>query len=164
MKSRSRKLAALVAVWLALGQAGSLVAARPAEADKEAFRRVSDRLLCQCGCHYGLSHCPHLECPSAPVMRKAIQEKLGAGLSEEQVVKAMVADFGPAVLGAPPAEGFNLTAWIMPFFALALGLWAAIAVLRRWRAAPATPPAAGGAAVSDQNRAAAERELRRLEE
>ena len=78
MKSRSKKIAG--AVWL-VGLAASLLlpALLPAQpADEAAFRRVSDKLICQCGCNYGLSNCPPLDCPSAPVLRQAIRDKLAA--------------------------------------------------------------------------------------
>lgn len=161
MKSRSRTIAFALTAWLALTSAGAAQTY-----DKAAYLRISDKLICQCGCHYGLSQCPHLECPSAPAMRKAIQQKVSAGLSEEQVLKAMVADFGPAVLAAPPAEGFNLTAWVMPFVALAAGLLLVITVIRRLLARPGGPEAApaGDAAALEQYRAHAERESKRLEE
>jgi cytochrome c-type biogenesis protein CcmH len=162
MKSRSRKVA--IAAWLA-GLAASLLL--PAlllaqQKDDAAFRRVSDRLICQCGCNYGLSHCPHLDCPSAPVLRQAIREKLAAGLSEEQVLKAMVADFGPAVLGAPPAEGFNWSAWIMPFAALLVGLYLVQRVVRAWRRRQ--PAATVDPALVERYQKSIEREMKHLEE
>lgn len=129
---------------------------------KDAFNRISDKLICQCGCHYGLTHCPHLNCPSAPSLRAAIREKLAAGLGEEQVLKTLVAEFGLALLAAPPAEGFNLAVWVMPFVALGLGLWAAVTVARRWRARP--PAAVADAAIVEQYHSQAERDIKRLEE
>jgi cytochrome c-type biogenesis protein CcmH len=157
-----KPLAALLALGLLLV---ALPLALPAQqtppVDKEAFNRISDKLICQCGCNYGLRHCPHLQCPSAPVMRAAIQEKLAAGLSEQAIVEAMVAQFGPAALAAPPAEGFNLTAWVMPFAALLLGLWLATVVVRRWRRQPA--PSAEPA-LMDRYRSQIEAEMKDLEE
>ena len=45
------------------------------------------------------------------------------------------------VLSAPPAAGFNLTAWVMPFVALVLGGLLVVYFVRqfraRWVAAPA---------------------------
>jgi len=158
----AKKHAAL-ALLACLLLAAPLVAQQPAEqAAKDAFQRVSDKLICQCGCNYGLSHCPHLECPSAPVLRAAIRQQLAAGKSEEQVLQAMVADFGPAVLAAPPAEGFNLTAWVMPFVALVLGLWLAIVVARRWHARRRA--AAPDPYLLERYRTNLEREMKRLEE
>lgn len=161
MKWRSRKLlgTALLA-WLVTSLAPTGLAGQAA--DEAAFKRVSDKLICQCGCNYGLSNCPHLDCPSAPVLRAAIREKLTAGHSEEQVLTAMVADFGPAVLAAPPAEGFNLSAWVMPFAALLIGLFLVQRIVRQWRArrlAPAADPA-----LVERYRKDIEREMKHLEE
>lgn len=164
MKSRSkmRFAARLLAAWAVLALVAS---AQPApRVDEAAYKRISDKLICQCGCNYGLSWCPHLNCPSAPIIRQAIRDHLAAGQSEEQVLQAMVAQFGPAVLAAPPAKGFNLTAWVMPGVALAFGLWLVVYVLRRWsrRAGPAA--AADSALLDPALRERAEREMKRLEE
>ncbi len=163
MKSRSNQLAAwLLVVWLGASLLPAAPRAAGPPAEETAFRRVSDRLICQCGCSYGLSNCPHLDCPSAPVLRQAIRDKLAAGLTEEQVLKAMVADFGPAVLGAPPAEGFNWSAWIMPFAALAVGLYFVQRVVRAWRRrAPAAPV---DPALLERYQKSIEREIKHLEE
>ena len=119
MKLPRRQLPALVLAFIgALTPALFAQQSAPADANEAAFRRVSDKLICQCGCNYGLTVCPHLQCPSAPVLRAKIREGLAAGKSEPQILEAMVAEFGPAILAAPPAEGFNLTAWVMPFAAL----------------------------------------------
>lgn len=154
-------LAGALAAWLAPVVVPVLAQINPAAANKDAFERVSDRLICQCGCNYGLSHCPHLECPSAPVLRAAIREKLAQGLSEDQVLKAMVADFGPVILAAPPAEGFNLTAWVMPFAALLVGLWLAIVVVRRWRRR--APEPAADPSLVERYRSKLEQEMKHLE-
>jgi cytochrome c-type biogenesis protein CcmH len=109
-----------------------------------------------------LTNCPHLQCPSAPVLRAKIREKLAAGQSEPQILEAMVAEFGPAILAAPPAEGFNLTAWVMPFVALALGLGFVFFVARRWlvrRRSAAPDPY-----LLERYRANLEQEMKRLEE
>ena len=161
MRLRFRQLALpVLAVWLAA--VGLPVAFGAQAADEAAFRRISDKLICQCGCHYGLSNCPHLDCPSAPLLRAAIREKLAAGQSEEQALKALVADFGPVLLGAPPPEGFNLSAWVMPFLALVAGGWLVQRIVRRWRARQ--PAAVADPALVEQYRKTIEREIKRLDE
>lgn len=130
--------------------------------DEAAYKDVSDKLICQCGCNYGLSWCPHLNCPSAPIIRQAIREKLATGQSEEQVLQAMVAQFGPAILAAPPAKGFDLAAWVMPGVALLFGLVLVVYFLRRWRARSPAPVA--DPALLERYRASAEREMKRLDE
>jgi len=64
------------------------------------------------------------------------------GLTDEQIIAHFVDKYGTPVLAAPPASGFNLTAWIMPFAALALGALLAIYFLRQFRSrwAGVTPP------------------------
>jgi len=162
MKSPRKRLLGLALI--VAGAVGPALFAQqpPAQPNEEVFRRISDKLICQCGCNYGLTNCPHLQCPSAPTLRAKIREKLAAGQSEPQILEAMVAEFGPAILAAPPAEGFNLTAWVMPFVALALGLAFVYFVARRWharrRAAPADPY------LLERYRTNLEREIKRLEE
>jgi cytochrome c-type biogenesis protein CcmH len=56
------------------------------------------------------------------------------GKSDDYVVEYYVDKYGSTVLSAPPASGFNLTAWIMPFVALGVGLIIAIYCVRRFRA------------------------------
>ena len=160
LRSRLRIAALLLAGWAALAPVG--FTAQPV--DEAAYKRISDKLICQCGCNYGLSWCPHLNCPSAPIIRQAIRDRLATGQTEEQVLQALVAQFGPALLAAPPAKGFDLTAWVMPGVALVLGLFLVIYVLRRWsrRAGPA--PVADPALLDPALRDSVEREMKRLEE
>ena len=163
MKSPRRKRLALALVLTIAGAIGpALFAQSPPTPNEEAFRHISDKLICQCGCNYGLTNCPHLQCPSAPVLRAKIREKLAAGQSEPQILEAMVAEFGPAILAAPPAEGFNLTAWVMPFVALALGLGFVYFVARRWLARRRS--AAPDPYLLERYRANLEQEMKRLEE
>ena len=162
MKFPRRKLLGL-ALTLAAAVGPALFAQSPARANEEAFRRISDKLICQCGCNYGLTNCPHLQCPSAPALRAKIREKLAAGQSEPEVLQAIVAEYGLAILGAPPAEGFNLTAWVMPFVALLLGLGMVVFVARRWYARRA-PPGGADPYLLERYRANLEQEIKRLEE
>ena len=45
-------------------------------------------------------------------------------------------NYGPTVLAAPTTAGFDRTAWIMPFVALALGFAVVVLVVRSWRNRP----------------------------
>lgn len=52
------------------------------------------------------------------------------------------------ILGAPPAEGFNVLGWIMPFLAMLVGLVAIRFTVVRWRRLkPTTAPAVGTPAM-----------------
>jgi cytochrome c-type biogenesis protein CcmH/NrfF len=86
-----------------------------------AFRRVSNRLLCQCGCSYMVLSCNHVDCSSATFIRRTIQTKLAAGQSEDAIVAGFIDQYGPRILPEPPRKGFSLSAWVMPFAVLILG-------------------------------------------
>lgn len=101
--------------------------------DEAAFRRVSSRLLCQCGCGYMVLSCNHLECPSATYIRKTIRTALAEGKTEEAAFQMIVDQYGPKVLPEPPRKGFAWMAWIMPFAGLLLGGGAVAFVLYRWK-------------------------------
>ena len=67
-------------------------------------------------------------------------KQIDAGKSDEEIIAYFQNKYGTAVLAAPPASGFNLAAWIMPFVALGIGGLAAIYFLRRFRASWAGAP------------------------
>jgi cytochrome c-type biogenesis protein CcmH/NrfF len=89
--------------------------------DEAAFRRVSNRLLCQCGCSYMVLSCNHVDCSSATFIRRTIQTKLAAGVGEDAIVAGFIEQYGPRILPEPPRHGFSLSAWVMPFVVLVLG-------------------------------------------
>jgi cytochrome c-type biogenesis protein CcmH/NrfF len=71
-------------------------------------------------------------------MRDFIRDRIAAGETKSEIKDALVAEFGEAVLAAPPKEGFNLLAWVLPFLGVAVA-GGAIAVLAvRWRRASRT--------------------------
>jgi cytochrome c-type biogenesis protein CcmH len=76
-----------------------------------------------------------LELSNAPVaerMRAFIRERIAAGDSRSEIDEALVADFGEEVLAAPPKEGFNLLAWVLPLLGGALAVGALAFALVRW--------------------------------
>jgi cytochrome c-type biogenesis protein CcmH len=107
-----------------------------------------------------------LELSNAPVadrMRAFIRERIAAGDSENEISAALVAQFGEGVLAAPPKEGFNLLAWVLPLAGGALAIGALGVALRRWSRTRAEPDAA--AAPSANGRPPLDPELeRRLDE
>lgn len=127
------------ALWLGFFAAAAATLAPPASAaDSEAaFRRVSNRLLCQCGCNYMVLSCNHVECPSATYIRRVVHSSLEAGKSEDDIVAGFVAEYGAKILPEPPKQGFSWMAWIMPFLGLGLGASAVSYVLWSWKRKPA---------------------------
>jgi cytochrome c-type biogenesis protein CcmH len=65
--------------------------------------------------------------------RAFIQSLIDEGKTEAQIKDALVAQYGPTVLGLPSAHGFDLTVYLVPLAAF-LALLATLAVLLpRWR-------------------------------
>jgi cytochrome c-type biogenesis protein CcmH len=67
-------------------------------------------------------------------MKAEVAKMLDEGKSQEEILAAFADKYGTRVLSAPPVSGFNLSAWIMPFVALAIGVLAVAYVARRWKA------------------------------
>jgi cytochrome c-type biogenesis protein CcmH/NrfF len=81
-------------------------------------------------------------------MRAFIRERIAAGDSESEISEALVAQFGEGVLAAPPKEGFNLLAWVLPLAGGAVAIGALAVALRRWSRTRAEP---GSAATPSAN-------------
>jgi cytochrome c-type biogenesis protein CcmH len=118
-----------IAPGIALGQEEGLdpVPTPPLTRDE-----VSAELICQCGCGMTLLNCNHIDCPSPIPMRKIIDDKIKAGFTKEKIIQDFVDEYGEVVLAAPPKSGFNLYAWIIPIFALILGVIIVLILLLKW--------------------------------
>jgi cytochrome c-type biogenesis protein CcmH len=71
--------------------------------------------------------------PQADAERALISRLIAAGETKAQIEQAMVANYGPAVLGLPPAHGFNLTLYVLPPVVLLAGAAVLVYTLPRWR-------------------------------
>ncbi|HTT28385.1 MAG TPA: cytochrome c-type biogenesis protein CcmH [Solirubrobacteraceae bacterium] len=82
--------------------------------------------------------------PQADSERAYIRMLIAQGETKQQIINNLVAQYGPSVLGKPPAHGFNLTVYILPPAILILGVAILFVTLPRWRrrtrAAVAQPP------------------------
>ena len=70
--------------------------------------------------------------PAANRVRAYLRRAHAAGWSKARVKSALVAQFGPQVLAAPPRSGFGLVAWIAPIAAVIAGALLAVWLARRW--------------------------------
>ncbi len=111
-------------------------------ADRQRVQELAMRFMCVCSCHQILGVCNMMSCPSSGPMKAELGKLLDEGRNEESIVAHFVEKYGESVLSAPPARGFNLTAWIMPFAALGIGLAALAVFVRRFRARWSTVPSA----------------------
>jgi cytochrome c-type biogenesis protein CcmH len=109
--------------------------------DDARFRDLGHRMMCTCGCGQVLLECNHVGCQSSDKMRNQLMAALAKGDNDDLILQGFVQDYGPTVIAAPTATGFNRVAWIMPFAALALGITFVVFVVRAWKSRPA--PALG---------------------
>jgi len=66
-------------------------------------------------------------------METLITKDIDAGKDEQAILQDFVSRYGVGVLAAPPAKGFDLTAWVLPGVGLVVGLVAVIMIVRRMR-------------------------------
>jgi cytochrome c-type biogenesis protein CcmH len=66
--------------------------------------------------------------------RSYIAALIKQGDTKTEIERKLVAQYGPAVLGRPPAQGFSLSLYVLPPALLALGLAILLFTLPRWRA------------------------------
>jgi len=148
-----RRLALLALVVALMAPAGAAAA--------EPQFRMSDiesELMCPtCQSRLDMSYSP-----AADRIRAFIEEKRQLGWSEQEVKDALVADFGPAVLAAPPAEGFGLVAWLVPIALVGGGILLVVGLAVAWRRR--RPPAPGAAPVDPALDARVDAALRELDD
>lgn len=155
-------LVALLLV-LALSAAGTVVAQGPSPVSDDQVLQVAKSLYCPVCTGVPLDVCDTQACVQ---WRALIREKLEAGQSEEQIRQYFIAQYGDRVLGAPPPEGFNLGAYILPMLILLGGALAVFWSARNWlkRSTPAgspdAPPAASPISAEYADRIARELKAR----
>ena len=118
-------------------------------------------------------YCP--VCPATPLdvcstqacvqWRDLIKQKLLAGENEAQIRAYFIAQYGERVLGAPPPEGFNLGAYVLPFLLLLAGGGVLFFTLRGWvnARAHASPETLAPATLSGEYAARIAQELKEIE-
>jgi cytochrome c-type biogenesis protein CcmH len=111
--------------------------------DTARFNKLGHSMMCTCGCGQVLLECNHVGCQSSDKMRNELIAALDRGDNDDLILQGFVQNYGPTVIAAPTATGFNYVAWIMPFVALAFGMAFVVWVVRAWRNRP-TPALADG--------------------
>jgi cytochrome c-type biogenesis protein CcmH/NrfF len=82
---------------------------------------VEKALKCNCGCGLDAHSCQfQMQCGTSPVWTERIRASLEAGQDVETIKAGFVSQYGPTVLIAPPAEGFNLVGYLLPAFAIVM--------------------------------------------
>ena len=94
-----------------------------------SMNEIETELMCPtCQSRLDLSHAP-----AAEQIRSFVARKREEGWTKQQVKDALVQDFGPAVLAAPPASGVGLVAWIVPAALVVGGVGGGVALTLVWR-------------------------------
>jgi cytochrome c-type biogenesis protein CcmH len=84
----------------------------------DQVNRIGNNLYCPVCPNTPLDQCATQACVQ---WRAQIKEMLLIGQSEQQIRDYFVSQYGERVLGAPPAQGFNWLAYILPAVALLIG-------------------------------------------
>jgi cytochrome c-type biogenesis protein CcmH len=107
------------------------------------FNEIGHQMMCICGCNQILLECNHVGCPASDGMRNELMASVTRGDSDSLVEQGFVQKYGPTVLAAPTARGFDRAAYIIPFVALILGFGLIVLVIRAWKNRPAPALADG---------------------
>jgi cytochrome c-type biogenesis protein CcmH len=132
-----RRLAAALAL-LALAAAFPASAAAAAQ-PKASLTDIENDVMCV-SCKEPLAVA---ESPQAYAERGFIRTLIARGMTKSQIEQALVSQYGTAVLGKPPAHGFNLTVYILPPALVLAGAAALAFTLPKWRRRTRAAAAAG---------------------
>ena len=133
--SRKRLLQMAVVMFVAILFLGA--------GDDARFQSLGHKLMCTCSCNQILLECNHVGCTTSEKMRGELVEATDRNDSDDLTLQGFVQKYGPTVIAAPTATGFNLVAWIMPFAVLLAGTGLAVFVVKSWAHKP-IPAMAGG--------------------
>ena len=90
---------------------------------------IEDEVMCTiCGTLLGLA-----ENAQADREREFIRSLIAQGLTKQEIKDALVSEYGQSVLATPDDSGFDLTAWVLPVVAAALGAAGVGYAVWRWR-------------------------------
>jgi cytochrome c-type biogenesis protein CcmH len=100
--------------------------------------------------------------PAARQIKDFIAQRIEAGDSKSEIKDKLVADYGPQILAAPPKEGFDLLAWLLPIGGLLGG--ALVLGLLAWRWSRRREPATAAEQLDPALERRLDQELARFDE
>ncbi len=132
------QIAAVCAVLVFSVGAGQDMSAR--------YDKLGHAMMCTCGCNQVLLECNHVGCTVSTQMEGELRDALSRGDNDHLILQNFVQKYGPPVLAAPPQQGFDAIAWIVPGLVFLLGTLGAAFLIRRWQV---RTPAATAQASTD---------------
>jgi cytochrome c-type biogenesis protein CcmH len=140
------------------------IAQNPMDFVSPEIRRVGMKLACLCGsCRNSVGDCSMIACGYAFPAKQKIKQLQTMGASDQNIIGRFVKEQGLKALVEPEATGFGLLGWLMPGFALLLGLIALGIYLKRFRAPLPAPAVQVAPAALAEYESTAAKELDRME-
>ena len=125
--------------WLAIGLSlifgvfivGAVYAqgAQPTPSDDQV-NAIARQLYCPVCENTPLDVCPTTACAQ---WRDLIRQKLAEGNTEAEIKAYFVERYGARVLGAPPPEGINWLAYVVPPVIIIAGVYILLRAFRSWK-------------------------------
>ena len=100
--------------------------------------------------------------PAASQIEAFISRRIAAGDTKSEIKDRLVAEYGSQILAAPPKEGFDLLAWLLPIGGALAG--AALLGLLAWRWSRVREPAPRAARLDPALERRVDEELARFDE
>ncbi len=158
MRAGSGLLAALLVAAALMASAAQAAAAVAPRASLLAIERQAMCVTCKVALDES-------EAPQANTEREYIQGLINQGEDEAEIKRALVAQYGPTVLGLPSAHGFDLTAYLVPVLVVLALIATVLLLIPGWRRRGRAQAAATGAAavLSAEDTAKLEADLARFD-
>jgi cytochrome c-type biogenesis protein CcmH len=99
--------------------------------------------------------------PAAEQIKRVIARRIAAGDTSSEIKNRLVAEYGEAILAAPPRHGFGLLAWWLPIAGIVVA--AVLVGVGAWRWSRAREPAARAVPLDPALERRLDDELRRYE-
>ena len=143
---KSSLLFAVVAVALAQTPATPPAAddANAVENPSSDVIRVGKHLKCKCGCADSVATCQMLGCEYSKPGKQKIAKLQALGMSDDEIIKAFVQEYGPDIYLAPPSA----FGWIVPYASVGVGLVGIWMFLKKYRK-PKPLPEVGTIEIDD---------------
>ena len=129
----------------------ALAFAAPALDQVASLPDIEDEVMCvECGTVLSVS-----SSPVAQQERQFIRDQIAAGKTKDQIMAALVDEYGEEILADPGTGGFNITLWVVPILAAFAGIFLAVRT-RRGRGPTAEPELPPPLSAEDARRLDAE--------